>query len=490
MATSKQARLKPMGDAGRMAINDLSLLLSQVVAGSTDFPYQVMIRTLPRYVDDAERDFGSDLYDRMRHDAAISAAIETLKMRCVESGMEILPAIDKPSPSASDETPKDDPDFALAQMCQKFAQEAIDGLDELPIEDLIYDLLDGLVYGHRLAEVTFKHAASYETGRIGLVWDVIRPKPRNNYRLLVDQALKFQGILAIEPGRAISLPSGYIGKPEDYKNFLTFPKIALLTFASRNGDPRGTSLIRPAYTAWWMKQQIWPQYLKFLMQFAGPSLIGYTPDMAVSNDPAQPNKSPEEVLKGLLLAFQNGSVVALRGGSKVDLLQSQDTRCFIEALGLCDTQMTWAILKQTRATMEAENGSRADSETATDVLDVLILWIRGVVARAFRQQVFKPLISLNFGEQVARQFTPRLALAEVARPDLSEVASAIAALQAAEFWTPSQLPDICELLGVRQPSPEEMAVLRKVFTQKGETADPAEQQNALKATKRAGQIAA
>ena len=67
-------------DAGA-ALSGLAQVVREYVAGSSDFPYQQFQRALPRYVDDAERDFGTDLYDRMLRDPMVAAAIDTLKMR-------------------------------------------------------------------------------------------------------------------------------------------------------------------------------------------------------------------------------------------------------------------------------------------------------------------------------------------------------------------------------------------------------------------------
>ena len=56
-----------------VALSGLAQVVREYVAGSTDFPYQQFQRALPRYVDDAERDFGSDLYERMLRDPMVRA---------------------------------------------------------------------------------------------------------------------------------------------------------------------------------------------------------------------------------------------------------------------------------------------------------------------------------------------------------------------------------------------------------------------------------
>lgn len=393
-------------------------LLQESVAGS-DRAYLQMQRALPRYVDDAERDFGAEIYDRMARDPMVSAAVETLKLRTLEQGLRIVPADD------SDES------AAVARFCES----SLEGL-QVPFEETLHDLLDGLIYGHKLAEIVYEEGAD---GRIRL--KSVKPKPRSNYSFVVDEFDNVTGVAALVPGVTNWVPNGVVS---DAAKVLPLSKFLVLKFGGKNGDPRGASLLRPAYNPWWMKQQTWPQLMKFLAQFAGPSLIGYTPEdgpLVGAN-----GQSPEQILYQALTRFQSGSVVVVRGGTKIDTVQSQgEGEAFLRAIDLYNREITHAILKQTRATMEAEHGSRADSQTGSELLDSLVHWVRGTVERAVFSQLIRPLVLMNFGEGTR---VPRVTLKSVERPRFLDMAEAVARLSTSGFLDESQKSDLDEMLGL------------------------------------------
>lgn len=76
-------------------------------------------------------------------------------------------------------------------------------------------------------------------------------------------------------------------------------------------------------------------------------------------------------------------------------------------------------MKQVRALMEAEHGSKADSNTAQDVLDSVVQWIRGHLCDAYFEQVTKSLVEVNFGPAIARRYTPILSMAKVSAPNIA-----------------------------------------------------------------------
>src|SRR5262249_7983539 len=155
----------------------------------------------------------------------------------------------------------------------------------------------------------------------------------------------------------------------------------ILAINPRNSDPRGTSLLRSAYKPWWQKQQLWPEYLKYLTQFASPIVVGIASPLA-GNIPAGPNGPPPpplpppvgrsaalataaqtDAVAKLLAALQgirNGGVIALPTGSSVSVDRAAGNgEAFLKGFDLLDRQITTAILNQTLATMEGEHMARA-----------------------------------------------------------------------------------------------------------------------------------
>jgi phage gp29-like protein len=141
--------------------------------------------------------------------------------------------------------------------------------------------------------------------------------------------------------------------------------------------------------------------------------------------------------------------VVLRGGAKVDKIQSEgEGQAFLNAIELYNREITHAVLKQTRATMEAVHGSRADSETASDILDVVVSWVQGVLARSFRRQVIRPLIAMNFGGEAARVGCPQVSFRGSRKPEFAETAAAIAQLQSSGYLAESQKKGIDQMLSL------------------------------------------
>ena len=110
-----------------------------------------------------------------------------------------------------------------------------------------------------------------------------------------------------------------------------------------------------------MKQQIWSVYLKYLTQFAGPSLVGYTaPEaqaMPASDSYGNPILdgngnpvivSPEQTMLDALQAFASGTAAVFPCGAQVTPINmSGDGSAFLQAIDLFDRQIAKAILGQT-----------------------------------------------------------------------------------------------------------------------------------------------
>jgi hypothetical protein len=104
----------------------------------------------------------------------------------------------------------------------------------------------------------------------------IKPKPLTATAFVVDAYMNVLGLLGAKPGHGAPSYAGAVIDPKS-DQILPREKFAIFTFRPKHGDPRGTSILRPAYAAWWMKWQVHQEYLKYLAQFAGPGLIGTRP---------------------------------------------------------------------------------------------------------------------------------------------------------------------------------------------------------------------
>jgi hypothetical protein len=149
---------------------------------------------------------------------------------------------------------------------------------DTPLDEVLWDMLSAVALGNRIAEQVY--AIQPFGGTLLLMLIALRVKPRQALAFVVDPFLRVQGLLAQLPGKPSPVSQGSIVNPALLPNILPRGKFAVLSFRPKNGDPRGTSVLRPAYTAWNLKGQAQIEHLKYLVQFASPSLIGTTPQNA------------------------------------------------------------------------------------------------------------------------------------------------------------------------------------------------------------------
>jgi hypothetical protein len=404
------------------------------------------IAALPQYADDLTREQGDEVYERMRKDAAVHTAIQTL----TEVVLAHKPRIES---AVKDDT---DPDFVLAQEVAEFVAYNIDRLDR-PITQVLTEMLDAFIFGAGIAEKVYDLKITQKFG-LRLHLSKLRPLARKNYAFVVDEYGNVAGFMVRRAGQGII--SGFIA-PE---LVVEREKFAVLQFGVTGGDPRGRSQIRAAYNAWWFKLQTFPRWLKYLQQFSTPSLVGYTPPdtddlidlkdeygMPITNANGTPKQiTKEQAMLNALVTFQGGSAMALKGGSKIDVIKSEgEGRAFIETIDFLNREIFLAVTGNARANMEAKNGSKADSESSMDSVSRKGDWIRGHVDEMLFRDVAKHLVALNWGEDIADRLTPIITLSAADKEDFAKIASGVAALWNANFFhKPSQVAGLDAMLNV------------------------------------------
>ena len=149
-----------------------------------------------------------------------------------------------------------------------------------------------------------------------------------------------------------------------------------------------------------------------------------------------------------LVNFQNGSVLVVPSGAEVVPIQPQgDGAVFHEAVDLFNREIVQAILMQTRATREAEHGSKADSETGQDIFGLLVESGRAMLAGTLRDDCFRQLVALNYGQDVADEFTPLVTFGTHNR-DRAAQWNAVANLMRSGYFGDSQLEEVDSMMGL------------------------------------------
>lgn len=443
----------------------IAFYTSERVAGSvSSYQSRRMLRGLPWAFDDLTRDFGDDIYERMLLDPTPRAVLNTLISSIIEEGvMCTCPVTDEGADG-----------YALGMEICDFTRAVLDDL-ATPLDDVLWDMLGAIAVGARVAEevYTLTPASSYslpttspiQRGAELLVLSALKVRPRRSVAFVVDAFMNVTGLLGRPPGGTIvtSIVVDSPGKP--IADLLPREKFAVLSFRPVDNDPRGSSALRPAYTPWWTKMQVYPEFLKYLAQFASPSIAVMASEDATKNgvkvtnaDGTVSTKPAVEVLGDALLAFQNGTGMAFPYGTLLDAIEvAGDGEAFHKAFTYCDQQISMAVLHQTLATLEAQHQARASSQVHQDTLDTIVRQAKRAVCLMLRRDVLRPMIAYNYGADAARMLCPMVSLGSVERQDLAAMMNAVAQLARAGYLDPSQYAALDAQLNLPVRDPESMA---------------------------------
>jgi len=426
------------------------------VGGSGDW-YTNLARSLNWAIDDVAGDFGDDIYERMALDPQVAANITILKTAILEDGVQLAPAIDDP----------DDPEAARSAAIADLATAMFARLETHP-DEWLWDLLDGNHLGNRIAEVTYGPV----DGRLDVI--AVRPKPRRALAFVVDAYGRVIGLLARIPGQGAAPLQGVMLDPSDAPNLLPRDKFAVYSFRRQNGDPRGTSVIRAAFSAWQYKQQALREHLRYLTQFASPSLVGFTapdaPAYAPTDSLGNPTGpvdangfplvvSPEQLMQQSLANFRNGTAAAFVSGSVVQVIANQgDGQAFLAAFDLYDRYITKAILSQTLASEEGKHQARAAAQVHQDILDTIVKQAKRAVCRMIARDILAVWVRLNWGDGLDH-LVPVVSLGSTEQPDMTAMITALAAANHYGLLAPSQMTTVDGLMGLPPREPAEVQAL-------------------------------
>jgi hypothetical protein len=345
--------------------------------------------------------------------------------------------------------------FALAKKYANFTTRAFNNC-AIPLTEVLDDMLNALPYGNRVAEKVFEEASDEDFPNKRLLYfKALKVKPRKAVIFVVD---KFMNLIGLKTYVKVKDENG----AEVFKEkVIKKEKFAILTFGSCNGDPRGTSFLTPAYTAYQLKMQLWPEYLRWLIYSAVPPVVGYASDQTENKKVVR--KSDGEVLMdtggnvvyesdvgSLLTALsqvRNCSALALPAGSKVETLNSSVSgdpfKGFRDVL---NAEIEMGLIHQTLATSDSRFNTRAASQTHISILDELIWRIKGTV-KSMVEGMVAHLMEVNF-PNFDKTLTPIVSLGDTARREFAGDVGAISQLSISGYIGESQKPGIDRLLGL------------------------------------------
>jgi hypothetical protein len=419
-------------------------------------------RRLTPWIDDLQRGVRYDIYEQMMLDGQVKACVGLLIAGIIGGGCDILPA-SKP----------DDPNYKRDTEVADFVRACLfDHCQTSFLYEFLPDMLKAIAVGNRIAEKVF-YPLNESPIRGKLIYKSLKPKHRRTVAFVVDW---FNNILGIA-----NTPYGML-TAEDYA-VLPKEKFALLIWKPLDSDPRGTSDLRSVYEPWWRKQRLRPQQIRYLDQFASPSLIGILAEATslrqqidpktgqpkidpVTGKPVYIDRSAE--MLAALQQFQASSILVIPHGAEVKVVEAAgDGRAFLIALDADNLEIAKSILFATLATEQGPNQGRAASETHSDVVSVNIDYGIGITEAMIRNDLVTPLVDLNYPPGTP---SPQVRMPGANRSDFLAWASAIAKLQMAQYLDPTQYPGLDVMLGLPMRSQEALQEAIKAVSQQRQLA--------------------
>jgi hypothetical protein len=403
--------------------------------------YRDALTALPLPIDELTAELGDDIYERMLRDPSCGAPVNVLRTAILEDGLQLRPAVDDRDADGYDQAKE------LLALCERQLGDLATSID-----DVLWDMLLAIGLGNRVAEQVRGYDSTY-SGKTEMVLQRLNVKPRRNLAFVADPFGNTIGFLGQEVGAP--LLRGALLTADQVAQVLPRDKFAVFSFRPRDNDPRGETVLRPAYNAWWSKMQIWGDYLRYLVQFASPSIDGMVAENAADEEILDGNGLPtgqvrtaEEAFLAKLLAFRNGTAIARPFGSELNMLTSTgEGQAFLNAFELFDKQAAKAILYQTLATEEASAGTRAQGSIHETILETIVRQAKRSVCRMAYRDLLCQIVVANAGAD-KRSLTPRATLGDAESQNLPALWAAAAQLQRAGYFDGSQLPEVDELLNL------------------------------------------
>jgi len=314
---------------------------------------------------------GMAIFDQMRVDDQIKAAMSFKKFSILSTGWEIV-------------SPKNQPeDWGVTKFVQKQFEE-IEG----SFVDSLTEILTALDFGFSVTEKVFDQISSGEfAGLIGLRALKTR-RPHNisfamdeHGNLLSDGIIQFGGL------------KGQVRLPRD--------KFVVYTYQFEFGNWYGKSDLEAAYRDWWLKENTYRWLAMLLERF------GIPPIFALYNPEGQDADQIRDLLKAIesLQAATSGAIPRL---SKDDLelwapeIAGQASRVFIPALDLFNRGIARALLMPglLGITPDQAVGSFARARVVFDAFMMTITKIRNQCEDSVvTDQILRPLVDLNYDVQ-------------------------------------------------------------------------------------------
>ena len=452
-----------------MLVVDQNLAVEEFLAGGTDLTWAAIYAVQsvsPLFLDDNTQQFGADIYERMLKDTEVSSAFDTFALAVCADGVRISPA---PGGDPKDEADK-------RNVYAKWVENAITA-GEIDLSDVALELMDAAAFGSRVAEIVLQPGSGDLAGK--LIPKSLKVKSAKHMEYVIGRDGALVGIRPTQPlgnDQAQALAESDETQVDMWNNVIPKWKFIVHTFRPKENDVLGRSILRPAYTPWFIKTQLLPEFFRFLKLFAGGSVVGKLPKPVDDPAGAQPleqvfGEDGQPLLKddkpvftpkaqkllNQLIAWKNAYALVVPGGTEIDLMSPEsDGQAFAHAFEYFGRQIHEAILGTSQATKEAQHESRSSKAVGQDVLGLRVANARRRLGNAMKS-LSRLLVSVNFGDSEV-PYAPNFSLSKLEQQDRFVAMTAYSDGYAKGFIKLDQLPALYDELGL---PPVDIEVLRE-----------------------------
>lgn len=332
------------------------------IASAADDIYQMFIRP---YNPDllAVKKGGLHIYKQMREDDQIKACMKLKKAAATTAGWEFKEEI-------GEEEHRNFCTVVLAQM-------------KGTPEGAINEMLSAFDYGFSLQEKIYSYMDQGAfKGKIGL--SELRPKSPTRIEFRID--------------KMGNLPPDGILQRQDNGKYIVLPqdKFLLYTYQKEFDNFYGESDLKAAYRPYFVKANVLRYWAIYLERFGLPIVKGQTKAGRITD-------TQRTEYETIVKKIQAGLSVLLPPEITMDLLESVriDRTAFQQALDACNIAIARAVLIPQLIGFVPHSGvgAYAKAETELKVFDWILKDINRNVEDALNEQLFQPLVEMNFGPQ-------------------------------------------------------------------------------------------
>lgn len=360
---------------------------------------------LSKAIDDVIGNLGNEVYDLMSQDDAVSAALTMLAYSIMGGDIHVEPAIVAEPGERVDGTtdPQRRKDIEDAKLYAEQVRRSIDRVPDF-LDQLEAILAEGLIRGSGLGDPEWEVVQGPTDEKPLTLLKSIQCRHYRSWAMVVNKYGQFEQVA----GFSWEGPKLY-----QRDRFLVYVN------SPRNGDPRGTSDLRPAYDAWNFKTQARPERGKYIATWANPTVVIRYDNTTTPTYPIDPATGQEDTTQALLVPHAQAERVAanVHGNSwmaipipwESELVESKnDGGAFAAHEEDCNKAIIQAILLSSRTLSEAAHGSKADSDTSKDTTMIKVARREKTFTKAIERGFCYVQTLMNHGEDAANRLCPKI----------------------------------------------------------------------------------